>query len=114
MADKTLAELQQECYEIARSKGWWPAGREKLVPELLMLMVTELAEAMEEWRNGHGPTETYFRENGKPEGFPMELADLMIRVLDCAGGLGINLQEAIETKMAYNRTRAHRHGGKLA
>jgi hypothetical protein len=43
-----------------------------------------------------------------------ELADIVIRVFDTAYSLGINIGSAIESKMAYNSTRPHKHGGKLA
>ena len=42
-----------------------------------------------------------------------ELADIMIRVGDYAGGFGIDLERAIRIKMAYNASRPHKHG-KLA
>lgn len=78
-----------------------------------MLMVTELAEAMEEHRNGHQLGETYFRSDGKPEGFGIELADLAIRLFDTAEEYGLDLQSLIDTKLNYNRKRPFRHGGKV-
>lgn len=48
----------------------------------------------------------------KPIGFAIELADAMIRIMDLAGHLGIDLTAAITEKMAYNETRPLRHGGK--
>ena len=48
---------------------------------------------------------------GKPEGFPAELADLLIRVGDLAAALGIDLDFEVRRKMAYNETRPYRHGG---
>lgn len=48
----------------------------------------------------------------KPCGIPSELADAVIRILDLCENEGINLERAIEEKMAYNDTRSHRHGGK--
>lgn len=44
----------------------------------------ELSEAVEEYRNGHGLTEIYYNDDGKPEGVPVELADAVIRTLDTA------------------------------
>lgn len=41
-----------------------------------------------------------------------ELADIVIRVCDLAQELGIDLGEAVVAKMAYNKTRPHKHGGK--
>jgi hypothetical protein len=43
-----------------------------------------------------------------------ELADIALRNHDNARTLGVDLQEAMEIKHAYNGTRAPRHGGKLA
>lgn len=50
--------------------------------------------------------------NAKPEGVTYEFADIVIRVADLCGSLGIDLQAAVEKKMAYNTTRSYRHGGK--
>lgn len=48
----------------------------------------------------------------KPEGVVSELADIVIRVADLCGLYGIDLETALEDKMAFNRTRTYRHGGK--
>lgn len=48
----------------------------------------------------------------KPEGIASELADVIIRVLDICGHYGIDIEQVVAEKMAYNATRAHRHGGK--
>jgi NTP pyrophosphatase (non-canonical NTP hydrolase) len=54
----------------------------------------------------------YDGKPAKPEGLQTELADVVIRVLDLAETLGIDLETAMEQKDAYNQTRPHRHGGK--
>ena len=41
-----------------------------------------------------------------------ELADIVIRVLDCSSGLGIDIDAAIAAKLEKNKTRSLRHGGK--
>jgi NTP pyrophosphatase (non-canonical NTP hydrolase) len=48
----------------------------------------------------------------KPEGLGSELADVIIRALDTATALGFNMESEIALKMAFNKTRTHRHGGK--
>ena len=82
--------------------------------ERLMLIVTELAEAMEENRKGQDLKYDYKGPTGKPEGFSIELADAVIRIADLCGAEGIDLRTALEVKLAYNKTRSHRHGGKVA
>ena len=110
-----LNEMRDEIHEIAREKGWYGAdGRN--VGEALMLVVCEASEAMEELRE-YGPEKlrNFWRsDSGKPEGFPVEIADILIRCLDLCGYLNIDIEEAVRQKVAYNRTRPVRHGGKFA
>ena len=77
----------------------------------LALIVTEVAEGIEELRNGHGPGETYY-VNGKMEGLPSELADVLIRVLDLAALIKIYLSHTVVEKLEFNATRGKHHGGK--
>lgn len=66
----------------------------------LMLMVTELAEAMEGERKDLMDTHLPHRRMAE-----VELADLMIRAADYAAKWGYDLQGAIVEKLAYNRER---------
>lgn len=50
----------------------------------------------------------------KPLGVASEAADIFIRLLDFCETWNIDLEDEYEKKMAYNRTRAVRHGGKKA
>ena len=47
----TLNELRDECHAIARSKGWYDGDGDRNIGEQLMLVVTEVAEAMEDLRD---------------------------------------------------------------
>ena len=106
----------------------------------LMLVVSELAEAQEEIRSGRAVTDTYYdigpvpasfavefasgvdanaawiasqlNSEGpkKPEGFPSEIADAIIRLLSMARETGIDIEAVIEEKIAYNATRPFKHG----
>ncbi len=98
-----------ESYENSAKHGFW--DKERNIGEMAMLMVTELAEMFEEYRKGNGLTEIYYLE-GKPEGIPIEMADLAIRLGDFCGGWNIDLEKAIKIKQAYNATRPRMHGKK--
>lgn len=109
----TIAELGQEISDWAATKGW--DSPERPFAEWIALLHTEVSEAYEEYRNNHNPNEMYFNEDSaKPEGIPVELADLAIRLLHMCHFYGIDLEAAIGQKMRYNVTRAYRHGGKKA
>ena len=108
----TLTALVHESHQTAVSKGWWEDG-DRNVGEMLCLMHAEISEALEEWRARHPLTEIRI-ENGKPEGVPVELADVMIRIGDFCGRYNIDLEAAVKQKLAFNKTRSHRHGNKLA
>ena len=100
-------------YELAKRKGWWDGviNREKVIPEKLALIHSEVSEALEDFRDSKMEIVI---SGEKPTGFPIELADVIIRVYDLAGALGIDLDEAVEIKHNYNKTRPFRHGGKRA
>src|SRR3972149_4344260 len=97
----TITELQKEIHDTAKSKGWWDAPRN--IGELIALTHSELSEALEEVRAGVILTDIALNiDTNKPQGFPIELADIIIRVLDIAADLGVDLEQAINIKMAYN------------
>lgn len=94
--DLTLRYLTKLCHEIAVEKGFW--DQERNIGEALMLIVTELAEAMEAHR-----IQDY-------ENFKEELADTFIRLFDLCGGLGVDIQKEIQKKAEKNKGRPYKHG----
>lgn len=141
--DMSLPTLIQESYENARDHGFWDGPEQDNVPSKLMLMVSELAEALESFRDPASdqmvkvPAEVvqaiinpkstmpdrldalaklsviWEKWQQKPRGFDIEVADALIRIFDLCGAKGINIEEALRTKMAYNRSRPHRHGRRV-
>lgn len=78
--------------------------------EMLMLMVTELAEALEGERKGLMDTHLPHRKMAE-----VELADCIIRLMDYAGGFGYDIGGAVVEKLAYNAQRAdHKRENRLA
>lgn len=104
-------ELARDIHSNAKLHGWWDEPR--TFGELIALCHSELSEALEEYRYGHEPHETYYPSGDKPEGIPSELADVVIRIIDMCAYYGIDLESAIEAKHAYNKTRPYKHGGKV-
>lgn len=97
--------IQDTAHGLAKEAGWWTnldngEPLERNVGEMLMLMVSELSEAME----GH-------RKNLMDDKLPhrpmveVELADCIIRIGDFAGRYGLDVGGAIAEKMAFNRIR---------
>ncbi len=107
----TISDYVTEAYETAKEHGWYdePAS----FGEQIALCHSELSEALEEYRKGFKPNDTYYSKGEKPEGIPSELADCAIRIFDMCGYYGIDLEHIIKLKMEYNRTRPYRHGGKV-
>jgi NTP pyrophosphatase (non-canonical NTP hydrolase) len=101
----SMNELAAEINEINRANGWKVLEPEQWadtykIPGILALIHNEVSEALEAFRHDD---KTNFEE---------ELADTLIRVLDCAGGLGLDIDAAVRAKMEKNKGRGHRHGGK--
>lgn len=134
-----INELSKQIHENAKSKGFW--DKERNIGEMLMLVVSEVSEAMEadrenryydpETRYRHGKDlsvngsiwafdivdnddeawENWFRSEVK-NSFEDELADAVIRIMDMAYARGMDLEWHIKAKMRYNSMREHMHGKK--
>lgn len=94
----TIQDYSKLCHKIAREKGFWDKSRN--TAEMLMLVVSELAEALEA-----------DRKNDRA-GFREEIADTFIRLFDMCGGLGIDIESEIEKKRIKNMSRPYKHGKK--
>lgn len=122
----TINELCEKAHSAAVAKGWYERNRE--LPEFLMLIVSELSEAMEADRKGDWAepkdAEWYLAKDLTDAkvrgGFEMsvkdmvqdELADTFIRLADLCGHYGIDIESYILAKMRYNETRPQMHGKK--
>lgn len=133
-----LTTLASQIHADNRAKGFWANPRP--LTETTMLIVTELAEAVEEERAGR-PSVWYGHDAGgetiewyedevavdahglvrpddnpskgpfKPEGIDIELVDALIRLLDLLGSRDVDVDELLKQKLAYNREgRGYRHG----
>jgi NTP pyrophosphatase (non-canonical NTP hydrolase) len=126
----SLNEAAKKIYEANKEKGFW--DKERNFGELLMLVVSELGEAIEAHRKGRnayidGVEINMYEADGLSEkestqafvlefktyvkdSWADEIADAIIRLLDMAGGLGIDIERHINMKLAYNKTREKLHG----
>lgn len=99
----TLNDYAKECHKA--NQAWWhdPITNEYLhrnKGELLMLIVSEVAEAMEGVRKNLPDDKLPHRSMEE-----VELADALIRIFDYAGAHGLDLEGAYQEKMAYNAKR---------
>ena len=94
-------KLSRYCHGVAKECGWWDQKNPRSVPELLMLCVSELAEAMEGDRKDLMADHLHSRQL-----LEVELADAVIRILDMSVGLGLDVAGAIAEKLEYNTERS--------
>lgn len=79
-----FASLIPVAHAMAIDKGWWQDGiASRDMNEIIANYHAEVSEAWEEYRAGR--METWTNTDGKPEGFWVEIADLLIRVADSCG-----------------------------
>jgi NTP pyrophosphatase (non-canonical NTP hydrolase) len=146
-----IENLVNESHKTAEDKGFWEERRaivdamsqsglfsksqidyvlNAFTAQLLMLIVSEVGECMESYRNGKtvdklsaGVINILSREkDGKifdslfeifvKDTAEDEIADVFIRLGDFCGGKNIDIKRAIDLKMRYNKNREIKHGKK--
>ena len=118
-----LNELSKQIYEGNKLRGF-DVSKEN-IGQTLMLIVSELSEALEADRKGRyarvKELEGYSQQENLDQrkvGFELyikdsfedEIADSFIRLFDLVGGLNIDIEKHIEMKLKYNSTREYKHG----
>ena len=103
----------------ARVSNWKKRGQDRPIEYHLCHLHEEASEVFKAWRiltaepetlpdmqgQGVNPFRHTWYHKGKPEGFAIELADVVLVALFIADVTGIDLEAAMEEKMAYNETR---------
>lgn len=116
----TLNEIAQIVNKNAHDKGFYDKNlsEDHYIEAVINNLHDELSELHESYRENRLREPCDKAEKMKELGLrPLtcleeELSDVIIRVCDNAHHLGVNIQEAVEIKHAYNKTRPYRHGNK--
>ena len=99
-----FASMSGSIHDNASVHGWWDEPSED--GTLIALIMSEAAEALEALRKGNGPDEHCPQFSGAE----VELADVVIRIMDMAEARGWNVAGAIVAKHEFNKTRPYKHG----
>jgi hypothetical protein len=112
---KKIDKLAREIFEISSEKGFWDIPNISdfaIVPIKLALIGDEVSEALkvhrDEYKDGVESLLHYMTPEQAKE-FTEELADIVIRTLDLAGGLALPIGESIAEKIEKNKLRPNKH-----
>ena len=124
--NNNLTQRAKEVFKANKLKGFHEVKEHRGV--YLMLIVSELSEALEAdrkgkytepldaaWMNSCCDTshlyEEHFPEKIK-DTHEDEIADALIRILDYCGNFGIDIESHVRWKLEYNKSREYRNGKK--
>ena len=97
-AARFLTDVAEDIHHRNRTAGWYDKPRED--GTMMMLMVSEIAEAME--GNRKDLMDDHLPHRKMEE---VEMADTIIRILDYCGYKGFDIGAAVDEKLTYNANR---------
>lgn len=103
----TLSDIMHESVETTVSKGFNPRPA---VGDLCSLLHEEVSELYDAHRKGK--LDKQCDKSVAMTCAEEEVADILLRGLGTAYALGVDPDEAVKKKLAYNKTRPYLHGGK--
>lgn len=126
-----LNRLAENINQANKDKGFYDGydpSDDRQIIEKLFLITSEVAEAGEAMRDSIRVDDAdstartilrtcnndmVFKDEFKTyvkDTFEDEVADILIRTLDLAGWLGIDIEAHVQAKLKYNATRPNKHG----
>lgn len=119
-----LNVLRELAYQEASNRGWHKDDTQeeeiKNFGNYIANLHSEVSELWEAWRKKRLNLPCDKAEEMQSHNLAVltcaeeEIADILIRTFDTAARLKIDVAKAVYHKLLFNRTRSHRHGGKLA
>jgi len=97
--------IADKVHKTSCRQGFWRAGDKRNKGEVLAELHNEISEALECLREGNPPDKNITSMSGGE----VQLADVLILLMDIAKGYGFNIAEAALAKMKFNEGRAYMH-----
>lgn len=101
-------ELANVTHRTAKEKGFYEVPPSDI--ERIALMMEELGDCVKAIREIEMPPDVHCPSYTRLE---IKLADTIIRIMDYSMYRGLNVAEALISKMHVNHSRPHKHGKKL-
>ena len=100
----TWRTIAQQAHDNAQAKGFWE--KERNLPAALADIHGEVSEILDALKHGDPVSDKIPAFNCAEE----EAADVILRVMDLAEGMGWRVAEALVAKMQFNEGRERLHG----
>lgn len=102
-----LNEFAKDVRRNSEAHGFSSINEDPL--QITAWMYKEVMELFDEFLSYTRPKETRYGADGKPEGVPSEIADIVLICMIMAEQYGIDLEAAIIEKHEFNKTRPYLH-----